>query len=89
MTEQVESTEPQVAWFMRFLVTSLYIAVSIFFFIGLAYLFTSDGCPSKNRCTEPDQIIFAVVGLIDFVLGFGLLFFGMKGRLPGTKQHKS
>lgn len=88
MTEQVSDNKPQVAWFMRFLVTSIYIVITVFLFIGVAYGLTSEGCPSQGRCSKMDNVIFALVGLGDFILGFGLLFFGMKGKLPGTRQLK-
>lgn len=88
MVPQLEQPQPQVSYIMRFLVTVVYIIVAVFVLIGLAYLVTSDGCPSKNQCTESDQIIFAIVGVADFALGFIMLFVGMRGWLPGTKQTK-
>ncbi len=89
MTDRIDETHThsavKVSYLLRFILTCCYIVVSVFIVIGIGFLVTSKGCPMGNRCTEPDQIIFAVVALIDFIIAFVMMFLGMMGRLPGIK----
>ena len=71
--------------FQRTIVTLSYIVVCVCGSIMLAYLFASTECYKNDYCNKQDQIIFAAVGVLDFVMAFVLLVVGLKGKLPGTR----
>ncbi|MFT4925365.1 MAG: hypothetical protein ACI8WB_001458 [Phenylobacterium sp.] len=69
----------------RFLVIVLHMVFWIGASILLAMLISSSECVDQGQCSHGDQIIFAIVAVMDFVLAFILVLLGIIGKLPGAK----
>ena len=70
----------------RFIVTVIYIGATV----GILYLVvdfsSSKACYERGSCDHSDQIMFAIMGVADFILAFVYFVAGMKGFLPGARK---
>lgn len=73
----------------RLLMVLLYLLGCIGGSILLAILLSSAACFNEGRCNHVDQIIYAIVAVLDFIMAFVLLIFGINGKLPGARYTKS
>ena len=76
----------QVSSWQRSIVVVLYIVATVAALWGLAHVVTSTNCQADGGCTKIDQVIYAVVGVFDFILAFIWVVLGMKGLLPGARR---
>ncbi len=76
--------EPSIS--MRLLVSFLYMLISIGGSIGLTMLLSSSACFNDGRCNHADQIMFAIVAVMDFIVIIALLILGINFKLPGAKR---
>ena len=82
-----EFTIVQVPGWQRTVVVIAYIIATILFLWGLAWVLTSEDCNADSGCHKIDQVIYAVMGIFDFMFMFIWGILGIKGLLPGAKRH--
>ena len=81
-----EFTIVQVPRWQRMLIVVFYILLTIAALWGVAWLATSRECHADSGCNKIDQVIYAVMGVFDFIFAFIWGVLGMKGLLPGAKR---
>lgn len=81
-----EFTIVQVSAWQRTFVVITYLLLTILGLWGLAWVATSSECNADSGCDKVDQVIYAVMGVFDFIFAFIWGIMGMKGLLPGAKR---
>ena len=81
-----EFTFVQVPTWQRTLVVIIYLLLTIVGLWGLAWVVTSSDCNANRGCGKIDQVIYAVMGVFDFIFAFIWGILGLKGLLPGAKR---
>lgn len=88
MTAQAQSLT-QVSLIRRFIVTLIYLLSTMAILYGVVYLSSSSACANNGQCNKVDQIMYAIMGVADFIFAFVYVILGMKGMLPGAKKDKA
>ena len=79
-------TVVQTPRWQRMIIVIVYIVLTVALFWGVAWLVTSGECHADGGCNKIDQVIYAVMGVFDFIFAFIWGVMGMKGLLPGAKR---
>ena len=84
MTEATEYIQPPI-W-RKTIVILLYILLSVLILLVITLAITSQDCYADSGCNKADQIMFAVMALVDFMLSMLWTALGSMGLLPGAKR---